>query len=364
MGKAQREAFVDRPGAPRVPGPMPRPLRLGVVDQSPVPNGFDAHHALDATLDLARLCDGLGYHRYWLAEHHSTNSFAGSAPEILVARVAAATDRIRVGTGGILLPHYSPYKVAEQFRLLETLFPGRIDLGVGRAPGGTGGPAAALRWGRDAIPVERFPEQLQDLVGWLGERFEDDHRWRRVRATPRGTDAPEMWVLGSGGSTAEVAARLGLGYSFAQFIGGADGRAAVARYREVFQDHGIHAEPAAHVAVGVICAETRQEAERLALSKHLWRWRIIRGIDRGIPTPEQAERAFADAGVPLEELGRDGKSVVGDPDDVRRQLHAIAEHYGVDEVMTVTITHDLEARRRSYELLAEVMELEGVAAVG
>lgn len=343
---------------------MTPPLALGIVDQSPVPHGSGPHHALDATLELARLGDRLGYSRYWLAEHHSTNSFAGSAPEILVPRVAAATRRIRVGTGGILLPHYSPYKVAEQFRLLETLFPGRIDLGVGRAPGGTGGPAAALRWGRDAIPVERFPDQLQDLVAWLGERFEDDHPWRRVRATPRGTDLPGMWVLGSGGATAEVAGRLGLGYSFAQFIGGADGREAVARYRKAFRANGIHPEPRANVAVGVVCAETREEAERLALSKHLWRWRIIRGMDRGIPSPEEAERAFAEAGVPLEELREDPKAVVGDPDEVRRGLLALAERYGVDEVMTVTVTHDLEARRRSYELLAEVMELEAAAPVG
>lgn len=341
---------------------MAPPLSLGVVDQSPVPHGKGARDALDATLDLSRLCDRLGYARYWLAEHHSTNSFAGSAPEVLVPRLAAATERIRVGTGGILLPHYSPYKVAEQFRLLETLFPGRIDLGVGRAPGGTGGPAAALRWGRDAIPVERFPDQLSDLLGWLGERFGDEHPWRRVRATPRGTEVPQLWVLGSGGATAEVAGRLGLGYSFAQFIGGADGTEALARYRRAFRASGVHPGPAAHVAVGVICAETREEAERLALSTHLWRWRIIRGIDRGIPSPEEAERAFAEGGVPLEELRDDAKAVVGDPDQVRAGLLELAERYGVDEVMTVTVTHDLEARRRSYELLAEVMELEGAAA--
>jgi luciferase family oxidoreductase group 1 len=343
---------------------MSPPLSIGVVDQSPVPHGSGAREALEATVALARLCDRLGYARYWLAEHHSTNSFAGSAPEVLVARVAAATERIRVGTGGILLPHYSPYKVAEQFRTLETLFPGRIDLGVGRAPGGTGGPAAALRWGRQAIPVERFPDQLSDLVDWLGERFGDDHPWRRVRATPRGTDIPEMWVLGSGGGTAEVAGRLGLGYSFAQFIGGADGSRAVARYREAFRPSGIHAAPRAHVAVGVVCAGSREEAERLSLSMHLWRWRIIRGIDRGIPSPEEAERAFVDAGVPLEELHGDPKAVVGDPGEVRARLAELADRYGVDEVMTVTVTHDLEARRRSYELLAEAMELQGAIPAG
>ncbi len=341
---------------------MPSPLSVGVVDQSPVPHGSDARTALESTLDLARLCDRLGYTRYWLAEHHSTNSFAGSAPEVLVPRVAAATERIRVGTGGILLPHYSPYKVAEQFRLLETLFPGRIDLGVGRAPGGTGGPAAALRWGRDAIPVERFPDQVSDLIDWLGERFADDHPWRKVRATPRGTDVPGLWILGSGGATAEVAGRLGCGYAFAQFIGGADGAGAMDRYRRSFEPNGIHDAPRGVAAVGVVCAETREEAERLSLSMHLWRWRIIRGRDRGIPSPEEAERAFHDAGVPVAELHADAKTVVGDPDEVRRRLEELAGRYGVDEVLTVTVTHDLEARRRSYELLAEVMELEAVGA--
>ncbi len=335
---------------------MPPPLSLGIVDQSPVPNGSNAGEAFRATLDLAALCDRLGYHRYWLAEHHSTNSFAGSAPEVLIGRVASVTERIRVGSGGVMLTHYSPYKVAEQFRVLETLFPGRIDLGVGRAPGGTGGAAAALRWGRPGIPVERFSEQLAELIGWVGERFPDDHPWRRVRATPRGTDLPEIWVLGSGGGTADVAAAAGSGYSFAQFIAGIDGAEAVARYRRAFRS-GALSSPHAHVAVGVVCAESREEALRLSLSTHLWRMRIIRGIDRGIPSPEEAEREFADAGIPLQSLHGEGKAVVGDPDEVRRELIALAERYGVDEVMTVTVTHDLAARRRSYELLADVMGL-------
>ena len=337
--------------------PSTPPLKLGVVDQSPVPHGLGAREALQATLDLARLCDRLGYTRYWLAEHHSTNSFAGSAPEVLIARVAAVTGRIRVGSGGVMLPHYSPYKVAEQFRVLQTLFPGRIDLGLGRAPAGTGMAAAALRWGRPAIDVERFPEQIEDLIGWLGETFGDAHPWRRVRATPRGTDLPELWMLGSGGSTAGVAARLGLGYSFAQFISGLDGAEAVRAYRDAFRPSAAGTVPRANVGVSVICAETREEAHRLALSGHLWRMRIIRGVDRGIPSPEEAEDELVRAGVPLQELRDDPRAIVGDPDDVREGLLRLADRYGVDEVMAVTVTHDLDARRRSYELLAEAMAL-------
>lgn len=313
---------------------------------------------MQATLDLARLCDRLGYSRYWLAEHHSTNSFAGSAPEVLISRVASVTSRIRVGSGGVMLPHYSPYKVAEQFRMLQTLFPGRIDLGLGRAPAGTGRAAAALRYGREAIPVERFPEQIEHLLGWMGESFDDEHPFRRVRATPRGTDLPEIWMLGSGGSTADVAARIGCGYSFAQFISGIDGAEAVRAYREQFRPSPALKEPRANVGVAVICAASREEAERLALSLHLWRMRIIRGVDRGIPAPEEAEEELRAVGVHPSELRRDDtRGIVGDPDEVRAGLLRLAEHYGVDEIMTVTVTHDLEARRRSYELLAEVMEL-------
>jgi len=337
-----------------------RPLRLGIVDQSPVPNGAGAHDAVRETLELARLADRVGYSRYWLAEHHSTNSFAGSAPEVLIARVASVTERIRVGSGGVMLPHYSPYKVAEQFRMLQTLFPGRIDLGLGRAPAGTGAAAAALRYGRPPIPVEHFPQQIADLAGWLGESLEPGHPFARVRATPRGKDIPELWMLASSGTTADVAARLGIGYSFAQFISGVDGSDAVRAYREQFRPSHSLAEPSANLGIGVLCADTQEEAERLSLSLHLWRMRIMRGVDRGIPSPEQAKEEFGEWGVPPEELIREEtRVVVGDPDQVRKALLDLADRYSVDEIMTVTVTHDPAARRRSYALLAEVMELDG-----
>ena len=332
------------------------------MDQSPVPNGSDARTAVQDTLDLARLADDLGYSRYWLAEHHSTNSFAGSAPEVLIPRVASVTKRIRVGSGGVMLPHYSPYKVAEQFRMLQTLFPGRIDLGLGRAPAGTGRAAAALSYGRPPIPVERFPEQLRDLAGWLGETLDEHHPLARVRATPRGKDVPELWMLASSGTTADVAARLGLGYSFAQFISGVDGSAAVRAYRARFEP-GVFDTPRANVGIGVLCAETRDEAEWLSLSLHLWRMRIMRGEDRGIPSPEQAKEELEAWGVPIEALLREEtRVVVGDPGEVRDALRALADRYDVDELMTVTVTHDPEARRRSYRLLAETLELPTVSA--
>lgn len=334
-------------------------LKLSIVDQSPVPNGSTAGTAVASTLELARLADRLGYSRYWLAEHHSTNSFAGSAPEVLIPRVASVTERIRVGSGGVMLPHYSPYKVAEQFRMLQTLFPGRIDLGLGRAPAGTGRAAQALRYGRAGIDVEHFPQQLDDLAGWLGESLDPGHPFARVRATPRGTDVPELWMLASSGTTAGVAARRGLGYSFAQFISGIDGSAAVRAYQQQFQPNAHRAAPSANVGIGVLCAESREEAEWLSLSLPLWRMRIMRGVDRGIPSPEQAKEEFEQAGVPIAEvLGEENRVIVGDPVRVRDALLALAERYGVDELMVVTVTHDLAARSRSYELVAEAIGLE------
>lgn len=334
------------------------PLLLGVVDQSPVRNGGTAADAVRETLALARITERLGYHRYWLAEHHSTNSFAGAAPEVLIPRVAAATREMRVGSGGVMLSHYSPFKVAEQFRMLETLFPGRIDLGVGRAPGGTGRTVQALQYGRGTIPLEHFPRQVGDLLEWLRDGFTDDHPWRRVRATPRVSTAPPVWLLGSGGSSAEYAAELGCGYSFAQFISGADGAALMRSYRDRFRPSRQFPEPRASVGLGVICAESTEEAERLALSLALWRMRIIRGIDRGIPAPDEAEREFTAAGIDLGELRDDPRMIAGNPECVRAELLRLAEHYGVNELMIVTVTHSFEARVRSYELIAEAMGLE------
>jgi luciferase family oxidoreductase group 1 len=335
------------------------PLKLGVVDQSPVPNGGTAADALRATLELARAAERLGYSRYWLAEHHSTNSFAGSAPEVLIPVVAAATSTIRVGSGGVLLPHYSPLKVAEQFRALETLFPGRIDLGLGRAPGGDPRTAQALAYGRP-FAGDVFPRQVEELGRWLAnENFAADHPWRRVRAMPRGPGVPELWILGSGGQGALHAAEAGCAYSFAQFISGEDGAGVVGAYRERFRPSTRLAEPRASAAVSVVCAETREEAGRLASSMELWRRRIMRGLDRGIPSPEDALAELGQGWAPPSPDEPGARAIAGDPATVRDALLRLAERYGVEELMVVTVTHDPGARLRSYELLAEVMGLEG-----
>ena len=334
-------------------------LTLGVVDQSPVRTGGTAADAVAETLALASRCEALGYSRYWLAEHHSTNSFAGSSPAVLIPAVAAATREMRVGSGGVLLSHYSPLQVAEQFRMLETLFPGRIDLGVGRAPGGDPRTVGALQYGRGGIGVELFPRQVEDLVGWLEDSFTDDHPWRRVRAMPRARTVPELWLLGSGGTSAYHAAEAGAGYSFAQFISGEDGSALVEAYRRGFRPSARRARPEASVAVGVVCAETGEEAARLASSLELWRRRIARGRDRGIPSPEEALEELERGWRPPAPDAPGARIVAGDPAAVRDALHRLAGHYGVRELLVVTVTHAAEARLRSYELLAEAMGLPG-----
>lgn len=331
-------------------------LKLGIVDQCPVRTGGTGADAVRETLELAQAAERLGYSRYWLAEHHSTNSFAGSAPEVLIPVVASATRRMRVGSGGVLLPHYSPLKVAEQFRMLETLFPGRVDVGIGRAPGGDPRTAQALRYGR-SLPVEAFPEQVRDLAGWLENSFGRDHPWGRVRAMPRGAGVPELWLLGSGGDSARHAAEEGCAYSFAQFISGEDGAATVRAYREAFRPSPRREAPEASVGVGVVCAETREEAHRLAASLELWRWRIMRGFDRGIPAPEEALAELEEGWAPPPAGTPGARVVAGSPEEVRDALLATAERYGVEELMVVTVTHDFGARLRSYELLAEAVGL-------
>ena len=333
-------------------------LKLGVVDQAPVRTGGTGADALRETLELARAAERLGYARYWLAEHHSTNSFACASPEVLTARVASVTSRIRVGSGGVLLSHYSPFRVAEEFRMLEELFPGRIDLGVGRAPGGDMRTVQALQYGRGAIPIEHFPHQVEDLLGWLANSFDRrTHPWGRVRAMPRGGGVPQVWLLGSGGTSAWHAAELGCAYSYAQFISGEDGLAMVRAYRERFRPSERFPEPAASIALGVVCAETADEARRLASGIAAWRRRIARGFDRGIPAPDEALAELGPDWNPPP-LGADGARVIaGDPAQVRDELHRIADRHGVEELMLVTVTHDFAPRLRSYELIAEAMGL-------
>lgn len=310
-----------------------------------------------ASLDLAVAAEALGYARYWAAEHHNTASLASASPEVMVAAVAARTTSIRVGSGGVLLPHYSPLKVAETFRLLDALHPGRIDLGVGRAAGTDPAAEAALQYRPGALGDEHFAQKVVDLLGFLDGSLAPDHPYAGVRAVPVGEGGPEVFVLGSSSNGAACAAYLGLPFAFAHFITAAFGPQVMHAYRKGFQPSERATAPEALVAVGVMCAETDAEAERLARSADVWRLRP-EGAERGaLLSPEDA------AAQPLTDLEEAklaqarAATVVGSVPRVQRELTSLAEEYGVDELMVLTVCHDPRARLRSYELLAEAFAL-------
>jgi luciferase family oxidoreductase group 1 len=332
-------------------------LRLGVLDQSPVRSGGTPADAIAETLELAQAAERLGYHRYWLAEHHATPGLADASPEILIGQVAARTTRMRIGSGGVMLTHYSALKVAETFRMLEALFPGRIDLGIGRAPGSDQLTAEALRQGPGAMGPEFFPDQVADLLGFLHDRLDPGHPFARVRAMPAGPGAPEVWLLGSSDASAACAASLGTAFSFAHFINAEGGAAVTRAYASAFRPSPELAAPRASVAAFVVCADTEAGARRLALSRELFLLRLYTGRPGPYPSVEEAERYPYTA----RELGIAAavrrRTIAGAPEQVRGALLALAAEYGVDEVVVVTITHDPKARLRSYELLADVFGL-------
>jgi luciferase family oxidoreductase group 1 len=333
-------------------------LTLSVLDQSPVRQGVTPRDALLETIELARHVERLGYRRYWLAEHHSSPGLAGTAPEIMVARVAAETTHLRVGAGGVMLSHYSPLKVAEQFRMLETLYPGRIDLGIGRAPGSDQLTAIALQHGPGALGIEHFPSQISDLIGFLESNLPSDHPFARIRVMPTGETNPEIWLLGSSDQSAIFAAYFGCAFSFAQFITDEGGPEIMAAYRERFRPSPRLPAPQGSIGVFVVCAESEAEARRIAASRDLWRLRQRRGILAPFPPPEDA-LAYPYNEAELREVDyHRRRQVVGTPETVKARLLTLAESYGVDEVVVLTICHDFEARKRSYALLADAFGLQ------
>ena len=334
----------------------PDDLALGILDQSPIPAGATAPDALRNTLALARAADALGYARYWVAEHHNTTGLAGPAPEVLIAAIAAATEHIRVGSGGVMLPHYASLKVAETFRLLEALHPGRIDLGLGRAPGGDPITAHLLR---PAAQHEPFPRQLEELIALLS-----DHRAQAtVKAIPDPGPGrmPELWMLGSSDYGAKVAAQFGTAFSFAHFINPGAGPAVARAYREGFQPSPRLGAPRVGVGVSVICADTEAEARRLAQSVGLWRLRLERGDPGPVPSVEEAEAHPYTDGERNRLAGMASRQIAGAPEQVRAALLELASEYAADELTLLTLVHDPAARVRSYELVAEAFALAGAA---
>ena len=335
-------------------------MKLSILDQSPIISGHTAAQAIEETLKLARRADELGYHRYWLAEHHAIGALADPCPEILLARLGAETTRLRVGTGGVLLPYYSAFKIAEVFRMLEALYPGRIDLGIGRAPGGDQRTARAVGGGR--FPdAEQFPQQVWELVGYLDGTLPDDHPFKKVRVQPEGRvcsqAAPEVWLLGSSDYSGLLAAQLGLRFSFAHFINAHGGDAVMHAYRERFQAAGREPEAHASVCCFVICAESDAAAERLAKVVDARRLDMAYNLDTPVPTQAQAEkRSYTDPERAHIQSQR-ARLVHGSAQTCKARLLEIAEQFSADELMVLTITGDYATRLESYELLARAFAL-------
>ncbi len=336
-------------------------MHLSVLDQSPIIHGHSPADAVRETIKLAKAAEQLGYHRYWLAEHHNMHGLADPCPEILLGAIGSVTSRIRVGTGGVLLPYYSPTKVAEIFRMHEALFPGRVDLGIGRAPGGDMLTAKAINpisfYASDA-----FPQQVVDLIGWLDDELPDEHPFKRVRAMPAGAGAPEVWLLGSSDYSAALAAHLGLRFAFAHFINARGGDEVSRGYRYTFQPSRRESAPHSMVCVFVICAQTSQDADRLAAPIDHRRALMATGRESPILTTEQALGwSYSDQEAAIVERERE-RIVLGTPDEVRDKLLQIQQAYQADELMIITITGEYESRLRSYQLLAEAFELQPVLA--
>src|SRR6202163_4491980 len=331
---------------------------LSVLDQSTASKGLPEDQAIRESIALAQRCDALGYHRYWVSEHHNSASIVGTAPEILMAAVAATTERIRVGSAGVMLPHYSALKVAEQFRVLEAIAPGRIDLGVGRAPGSDQLTARALNPYSNA--ADQFPQQVVELQSWIsGTPLPEDHPFHNVAAHPQGPTSPELWILGSSDYGAQLAAFFGLPYAFAYFF--SDGRGveeALALYRRNYRPSSRYPAPIATICVWALAAESQAEAQRLLMTREYWRIGFEKGLRNPLVSPAHAAAYPYNAEERARIEALRGKAFVGTAGDVAAKLDILARRLELDEIVINTWTYDPEARRRSYELLADAFGLE------
>lgn len=333
-------------------------IRLSILDQAPIAQGHAPADAIAETLRLAQQADRWGYHRYWMAEHHNSDSLGCATPEVLLPVLASRTGGLRVGSGGVLLSLHSPLRVAEAFRMLESVFPGRIDLGLGRAAGGSPLTTAALVATTNAASFGPYLERVQDLLGFLDRDLPPEHAFHKVHASPAGPGRPQVWLLGSGTESAEYAARLGCAYCYAQFIHPRGGAEALALYRDRFAPSARLDTPQGAVCVMAQCADTEAEARRLSQSRYLWVVRTRKGEGGPMPSVEEAQSyPYTDADRYL--LSRlDHHAIAGDPEQLRGRLSSLARDYGVEELFVLTLCHAYDARLRSYELLAQAFGLE------
>ncbi|MES2274621.1 MAG: LLM class flavin-dependent oxidoreductase [Bacteroidota bacterium] len=334
-------------------------IRLSVLDQSPVRKGATAIQAVQETIQLAKLTEKLGYTRYWVAEHHNTGILAGSSPDVLLAHLAAHTTTIRLGSGGIMLPNHSALKVAESFRMLEALAPGRIDLGMGRAPG-TDRITASILNPSNQFREQDFVEQLMDLQNYLHDTADPGTIQRGIRAIPQVDTVPTQWLLSSSGQSGLFAAHFGMGFSFAHFINPVGGPQAVKMYRDRFQPSQDLARPEVNMAIFVFCSD---DPDKVARHKAVMDARFLQ-FEKGVITPlsynDVKDAVYTDAEQDRIRYNRQ-RVVAGNPEMVKMRLSQLAESYDIDELMAVTITEDFEDRLRSYELLAELFELKTAA---
>jgi luciferase family oxidoreductase group 1 len=337
-------------------------IPLSVLDLSVVTSATKPAAALRNSIDLARHVDGLGFTRYWLAEHHNLASVASPAPDLMIGQIAAVTKNIRVGSGGVMLPNHAPLVVAERFKMLEALFPGRIDLGLGRAPGTDGATAHALRSRLDRREGDDFLERLHELTLWETRNFPPNHPFNQVVAMPNDTPLPPIWLLGSSDYSAELAAQVGMGYAFAHHFASYDAIAAMTNYRDHFKQTGWRETPYAILAVAVVAAETDAEAERLAASMDLNRLLRDRGQYIPLPSIEEAQAyPYTDADRAAIARNR-SRLFVGSPATVIEKLEPMIAASKADELMVITAVYDHEARKKSYGLLADAFGLRAQAA--
>jgi luciferase family oxidoreductase group 1 len=337
-------------------------IPLSVLDLSPVTTATPGSAALRNSLDLARLADRLGYKRYWVAEHHNLANIASSSPEIMIGQIAAVTSHIRVGSGGVMLPNHAPLMVAERFKVLEALYPGRIDLGLGRAPGTDPVTSYALRVRQDPRQGDDFLERFQELLLLERGGFPEGHPYRHVRAVPADVALPPIWLLGSSGYSAELAAAVGMGFAFAHHFAEHDAASAMLTYREHFKPSPALAEPYAILATAAIAADSEAEAERIAASADLHYARRAKGEYLPLASPEEA-LGYPYTPIDRERMARHrARLVVGDIGQVKDRLLALAAATRADELMITTMVYDHAARRHSYELLAQAFALTPVAA--
>ena len=336
-------------------------LTLGVVDQSPMRKGGTREQALSETVELAQFAEKLGYHRYWVAEHHNSGGYAGTTPEILIGQIAAKTDSIKVGSGGVMLSHYSALKVAETFGVLEAFYPNRIELGIGRAPGSDQKTAAALVYPRQVGPLHAFPQQVADLVGFLSGTLDDDHVFSSIKsqAGPAPDSIPGIWLLGSSDYSAGLAAALGLPFSFADFFGTSaeHGPMIAELYRQHFRPSGYLQEPRFNVALQVICADTDATADFIATSRNISRINTLRGIREPLVSPEEAASIELSPEEKQHLVSTSRHIIQGSQQIVKEQILEVAKIYATTDVSIVTNCHYFEDRKRSFELVAEAFDL-------